>query len=145
MKNDPIVVEQTLDALPEKVWKAITNKEEMKKWYFDVSDFRADPGFEFTFEAGSDERKYLHLCKVITAIPLRKLSYTWRYNGYAGDSMVTFELVPKDGNDGPLTTVRLTHEGVGTFPSQPDFAYESFEQGWNEIIRKSLKEFVETR
>jgi uncharacterized protein YndB with AHSA1/START domain len=144
MKNDPIIVERTLKVSPEKIWKAITDKTEMKKWYFDVSEFRPEPGFEFHFEAGPDDKKYVHRCRVTDVIPLRKLSYTWRYDGYQGDSKVMFELIPGGATEGEeMTIVRLSHEGVESFPDQPDFARESFVEGWNEIIGKSLREFVE--
>ena len=50
MKEDqPIIVERTYNAPIEKVWNAITNKDEMKKWYFDLAEFKAEPGFEFQF------------------------------------------------------------------------------------------------
>ena len=34
-----IVIERTYNAPVEKVWKAITDKEEMKQWYFDLDAF----------------------------------------------------------------------------------------------------------
>jgi len=40
--------------------------------------------------------------------------------------------------------VKLTHEGLETFPANnPDFAKESFAGGWGYLIGKSLPEFVE--
>ncbi|HSH18897.1 MAG TPA: hypothetical protein VLA03_00500 [Draconibacterium sp.] len=36
-------------ATPESPWKAITVKEEMKKWYFDLEEFIPEVGFEFSF------------------------------------------------------------------------------------------------
>jgi hypothetical protein len=51
---------------------------------------------------------------------------------------VTFELFDEAGK----TRLKLTHEGLETFPaSNPDFAKESFTEGWTHIIGKSLKEF----
>jgi uncharacterized protein YndB with AHSA1/START domain len=144
MKNEPIVVEQTFNASPAKIWNAITDRGEMKKWYFEVSDFRPEPGFEFSFEGGTPEKKFLHLCRVTTVIPLRKISYTWKYKGYPGESEVTFELIEGDSlTQGRVTTVRLTHKGIESFPSQPEFARENFVRGWTEIIGKSLKNFIE--
>ena len=34
MNPDPIIVEQTYSAPPASVWKAITNPEQMRQWYF---------------------------------------------------------------------------------------------------------------
>jgi uncharacterized protein YndB with AHSA1/START domain len=146
MKNDLIMVERTLKASSEKIWKAITDKSEMRKWYFDISDFHPKTDFEFRFEAGPEHKKYVHLCRITEVIPIKKLSYTWAYEGYTGDSMVTFDLIPGGATEKEeLTIVRLTHEGVESFPAQADFAHESFVEGWNEIIGKSLRDFVERK
>ena len=32
------------------------------------------------------EKQWLHLCKVVEVIPQRKLSYSWKHDGYEGDS-----------------------------------------------------------
>jgi len=40
--NEPIVIERTYNAQIEKVWNAITNREQMKQWYFDIADFKAE-------------------------------------------------------------------------------------------------------
>ncbi len=84
MANEPFVIERTFNAPIEKVWKVITDKEEMKQWYF--------------------------------------------------------QLFP----EGEKTRLKLTHTGLETFPAiNPDFAKENFAQGWEHIIGKSLKEFLE--
>jgi len=138
----PIIKEVTINAPAEAVWKAITDKDEMKNWYFDIAEFKAEPGFEFQFTGQSEDgqRKFVHLCKVMEVIPGKKLSYTWRYENDEGNSLVTFELLEEDG----ATRVKLSHEGVETFAANgPDFAKTSFEAGWNEIIGTSLKQYVE--
>lgn len=141
MKNQPIIVERIFNAPIKKVWKAITEKEEMKKWYFDVSDFKPESGFKFEFTAGDTKGKqYLHLCEVTEVVPNQKLSYNWRYDGVEGNSLVTFELFEQ----GDKTLLRLTHEGVETFVTDnTDFARGSFEKGWDHIINISLKEYLE--
>ena len=140
MSNQPFVIERIFDAPVERVWKAITDKEQMKEWYFDLAEFKPEPGFEFSFEGGKDDRSYLHLCKITDVIPLKKLRYSWRYQGYDGISFVTFELF----GEGSKTRLILTHEGLETFPhNNPDFAKENFAQGWSHIIGISLKEFLE--
>ena len=81
MNSEPLVKEVLVDATPERVWKAITDKNDMKQWYFELKDFKPQVGFEFTFEGGPPEKKYLHLCKVTEVIPLKKLTYlrrSWR-------------------------------------------------------------------
>jgi len=140
-KNEPLVVERTFDAPVALVWKALTDKEDIKQWSFDISEFAPRVGFEFQFYAGDENVKYLHRCKVTEAIPNKRLAYTWRYEGYAGDSLVTFELFAQ----GAKTRLRLTHEGLETFPKLPAFARENFMEGWTQIVSTSLKDFVEGR
>ena len=140
MKTEPFVIERTLNAPAERVWKALTDKDQMKQWYFDLAEFKPEPGFEFTFTGGSDDKTYVHLCKVIEVEPNKKLKHSWRYEDYPGNSYVTWELFP----EGKTTRIKLTHEGLETFPANnKDFARESFTAGWTHIVGKSLKEFVE--
>jgi uncharacterized protein YndB with AHSA1/START domain len=140
MKNEPFIIERTYNAPADKVWKAITNKDQMRQWYFDLADFKAEPGFEFQFEGGPDDRKYLHKCRVTEVVPGKKLQYSWRYEGYEGNSFVTFEIFA----EGDKTRLKLTHEGLETFPmNNPDFAKKNFMEGWNQIIGTSLKDYLE--
>lgn len=140
MQQEPFVIEKIFNAPVEMVWKAISDKDEMKKWYFDLAEFKPEVGFEFKFSGGpSPEKMYLHFCKVTEAIKNKRLSYTWKYDGYEGNSLVTFELF-KEGNK---TRLKLSHFGLETFPmSNPDFAKKNFVAGWNQIIGIALEEFL---
>ncbi|MBT1703688.1 SRPBCC family protein [Chryseosolibacter indicus] len=141
MKIEPFVIERTFNASVEKVWKAITDKDKMKHWYFDLAEFKPEIGFEFHFEAGEKGKCYVHLCKVTAVIPNRKLQYSWRYQGYTGISFVTWELFPEGESK---TRLKLTHEGLETFPvDNPDLAPHNFERGWNAIVGQSLQNFLE--
>jgi uncharacterized protein YndB with AHSA1/START domain len=137
---EPIIIEQVLNASAEKVWNAISDRDQMSQWYFDLEKFKPEVGFEFQFEGGPDNRKYLHKCKVTTVVPQKKLAYSWRYEGYPGNSEVTFELFAKNNQ----TLLNLTHSGLESFPaSNPDFKKENFVEGWRQIIGTSLKKFIE--
>jgi uncharacterized protein YndB with AHSA1/START domain len=140
MPTNPFIIERTYNATADQVWQAITDKDKMKQWYFDLPEFKAEVGFEFSFPGGPPEKSYLHLCKVTEVVTGKKLTYSWRYDGYEGNSFVTFELLPEGNN----TTLKLTHKGLESFPANnPDFAKENFAAGWNDIIGNSLKEFLE--
>ena len=140
MTNEPFTIERTLSAPVQKVWKAITDKEQMKQWYFDIEAFKPEVGFEFEFAGENEGRRYIHLCKITEVVPYRKLSYSWRYQGYPGNSVVTFELFA----EGDSTRLKLTHEGLETFPANnPDFAKGNFVAGWTEIIGTILPKYVE--
>ena len=140
--NQPFVIERTLNAPVEKVWRAITDRDEMKKWYFDLDAFQAKPGFQFKFPGqGNTGEQYMHLCEIKEVIPGQKLSYSWEYEGMEGSSLVTFELFP----EGEKTKIKLTHAGLETFPeNNPDFAKASFSAGWTELIGKLLPQYLET-
>ena len=135
----PLIVERTYNAPIDVVWKAITDKDQMKQWHFSLEEFRPEVGFEFSFTGENEGRVYIHHCRIIEVIPGRKLKHTWVYEDYEGESVVTFELFP----EGNQTRVKLTHEGLETFPQIADFRRENFQEGWNDIIGRSLKEFVE--
>jgi uncharacterized protein YndB with AHSA1/START domain len=142
MNNAPITIERTFNAPTATVWKAITNNDDMKQWYFPLPEFKPEVGFEFSFTGGPPEKEYLHLCKVTDVVPGKKITYSWRYVGYEGNSFVSFELFA----EGEKTRLKLTHEGLETFPaSNPDFAATNFVAGWNQIIGTSLKDFLEKK
>jgi uncharacterized protein YndB with AHSA1/START domain len=64
----------------------------MKKWYFEPDTFEPMPGFEFQFISGPSGREYMYICKVVEAIPNKKLSYTWHCHGYEGSALVVWEI-----------------------------------------------------
>lgn len=140
MSTQPIIVEKIVNAPVSRVWKAITDTAQMKEWYFDITGFEPKVGAEFRFEGGTPERTYVHLCKVTEVIVNEKLQHSWRYEGYEGDSIVTWELTDMGGGK---TKVTLTHTGLETFPRIEDFARKNFEAGWNEIVPILLPNFVE--
>ena len=96
MKDEPFVIERIFNSPVQKVWKAITDKNDMKQWYFELKEFKPEVGFEFQFLAGDDKKQWLHLCRITEVIDKKKISYSWRYDGYTGISYVTFELFPEE-------------------------------------------------
>jgi uncharacterized protein YndB with AHSA1/START domain len=118
------------------------DKDQMKEWYFELEEFKAEKGFKFQFTGGDEKEQYLHVCEVIFVAPPNKLSYSWTYPEHNdGYSVVTWELF-KDGEQ--KTRLKLTHEGLGSFPKDsPNFAVTSFTEGWNFILGESLKKYVE--
>ncbi len=136
---DEVVVERMFDARIARVWRALTDNEQMRQWYFELKEFKPEVGFEFEFIVEHEGMTYHHLCKVTEVVPQKKIAYTWRYKGHEGDSLVAVELFPA----GEKTRLKLTHTGLSTFPKTPAFKSDNFRQGWNEIIGKSLSKFLE--
>src|SRR5437879_11121107 len=100
---EAVVCARTFNAPVGRVWKALTDVEEMRQWYFNLKQFKAEVGFEFEFVVEHEGTTYHHLCKVTEVIPQKKIAYTWRYKGHEGDSLVTFELFA----DGDETRLKL--------------------------------------
>jgi len=136
---EAVAVERTLNAPIARVWKALTDANQMRQWYFDLKEFKPQVGFEFEFVVDHEGNRYHHLCQVSDVVPQKKIAYSWRYKGEPGDSLVTFELF----GEGNKTRVKVTHTGIETFPKTPAYARKNFENGWTAIIGTELKQFVE--
>jgi uncharacterized protein YndB with AHSA1/START domain len=140
MNYEPFVIERTYNAPIEKVWRAITDRDQMKQWYFDLQNFKLEVGNEFSFVGTDNDCKdWVHLCRVTEIIPNKKFAHTWRYEGFDGDTTVIWELFA----EGAFTRVKLTHSGLETLPPLRSFARECFAEGWTGLVGESLKNFVE--
>ena len=84
---EAVVIERTFNASAARVWKAITDVEEMRRWYFDLKAFKPEVGFEFEFIFEHEGVRYDHRCKITEVIPQKKIAYTWRYKGHEGNSL----------------------------------------------------------
>ena len=143
MADGVFKIEKIILAPVSKVWCAITDKDEMKQWYFNLTEFKPETGFEFHFTGGRENGiRYLHNCRITEAEPDKKLTYSWSYEGYAGESFVSFELFPEGNN----TRLVLTHTGLDTFPpDNPDFDKNNFAAGWTQFIGTSLPAYLELK
>lgn len=134
--------ERIYNAPVDLVWRAITDPEIMKAWYFNFGeDFKLETGAVFEWTAGDTENKqWLHRGKMLEIIPGQKLVHTWEYPGYSGSSILSWELVKEAANS---TKVILTHEFNIPFDSNvPELNTSNFETGWNHIINISLQEYL---
>ena len=139
--HDNIIVKQKVSAPVDEVWNAITDKVQMKEWYFDIPDFELQPHSEFNFFEPGEEKKYHHRGEILEIIPKQKLKHSWSYPEFSKErTIVKWELEPVEEG----TEVTLTHKGLENFEHLGnDFQRESFEKGWNEIVGKSLKAHFE--
>jgi uncharacterized protein YndB with AHSA1/START domain len=138
----PVRIERIFNAPVEKVWKAMTDINQMKLWYFpQLENFIPEEGFETQFNVHHEGRDFMHLWKVKEVMLLKKISIEWKYAGYPGSSLVTFEIFP----EAHKTRLVLTHEGIESFmPAKyPELAKKNFAEGWTAFMDKELKEFLE--
>jgi uncharacterized protein YndB with AHSA1/START domain len=142
MKKDdePVIVEGTFNVPANKVWKAITEHSQMVKWYFDnIPAFAPVVGFEIQFKVENEGRIFPHVWEVTEAVPNQKITYSWRYDGYPGDSYVTFDLSEADDQ----TKLKLTVTVLEDFPDDiPEFKRENCVGGWEYFINNRLKEYL---
>lgn len=142
-KNEkPVIIENSFNVSIERVWKAITDIDEMKLWYFgNIDSFKPEVGSKSRFAVQSGERIFTHLWEVTEVEDLRRITYNWKYKEHAGDSFVTFEL----SEIGLITNLKLTLNIVEDFNEEiPEFKRESCVGGWNYFINERLKEYLET-
>ena len=138
-----IKIEQDFSRSKIKVWNAITQKPQMKKWFFpQIKDFEPQEGFKTAFDVEVEGIVYRHLWEIQEVIACRKIVYKWRYKGFRGDSVVKFEL--KESKHG--TNLMLIHDILEDFPADnPVFSIENIREGWNFLIKNSLKNYLDSQ
>lgn len=139
--DSPIKVKATYKAPKKAVWQALTQLDQMQKWYFpQIESFEPRIGFTTQFLVQIDNRKYTHLWEIIAIIPYQKIAYSWKYEECEGEGLVIFELAENDGR----TTLNFTNEIIKDFPTdRPEFTRESAQGGWDYFLIERLKPFVE--
>jgi len=142
-KADRIVLERTYNAPIEVVWRAITDREQLKQWYFDFpKEFKLEVGQSFDWHAGDNEHnQWLHRGKMVEIVPGKKLVHTWEYPGYSGTSTVSWELSSVDAKTTKLLFTHLFN--IPFDPTMDVFKRENFVQGWDHILNKGLVEFLQ--
>lgn len=140
MKNIPIIIEKVYHVSLLKVWKAITDKNQMKEWYFDIDDFELKVGAEFNFTVSSGDTIFYHRCIIKDIVPMKRFKHTWTHPSQSrGESVVTWDLESVDRG----TKVTLTHIGVEHFADGgANFSRENYVSGWEEILGISLRDFL---
>lgn len=136
----PITVNQTFNVSKKVIWKAITEVEKMKKWFFDnIPDFNPKTGFKTQFSVSTGERTFTHLWELTEVIPQEKITYHWSYEEYPGIGTVIFEL--HEIQNGCVLTVNAL--GMDSFPQDiPEFSRESCQGGWNYFIKERLPTYL---
>ncbi len=140
MTTDPIIVTQTYAASMERVWSAITDPVQMKRWFFEqIEDFRPEVGFETRFNVPTPHRDFMHHWTITAVEPGRSITYRWEYDGLPGVGTVIFDVAEDNGQ----THVTLTNLGLESFPKdQLEFTREACIGGWNYFLGERLQAFL---
>lgn len=142
-ETGPIIVQHTYGAAVDVVWRAITEAEQMRCWFFEpMGEFEPVVGFETSFDVHVEGRVYPHHWRITEVVPEQRIVYDWRYGGFPGASVVTWEL--EETPEG--TRLTLTHEGQSSFPQDEEvFTRRSCEGGWQYFLGQNLKAFLESQ
>ena len=115
-RTQTVVVEKDFPHPPEKVWRALTQRELIADWLME-NDFAPEPGHRFTMRGdwGSVQ------CEVLEAARDRTLSYAWV--GMGIETVVTWTLTPSATG----TSLRMEQSG---FRTEQVRAYDGAKYGW---------------
>lgn len=129
-----IVKELTMTAAPSRVYDALTQQDEIARWW--TPDVHATPEVgslaEFRFRQGASVQQW----EIAELHPAEKVRWMLRQGPppWAGTS-ITWQLTPVQGG----TTLLFTHDGF----AQADAGYEQTRANWASYL-DSLKAYLET-
>jgi len=126
------------NATPDKIFSAISNENELSKWWVDIPKLELKLGGKLSFrflKENSEQLKkdYIVKGKVIELILNKKLVYSWKPTDEPefSDSLVTWELEEFDSSK---TKVKVTHSGLENCKS-----FEKLDAGWTFFLNKLEK------
>lgn len=136
-----VIIKQKVNAPVDKVWDAITVKDQLKEWYHNIPDFSAQVHTSFSFHSDFGSEKQHHHGEILEVIPEQKLKYSWSYPDISKERTILKWELEKEGDH---TLVTLTHKGLENLEHLGnDFSYEKFEKKWTQVVTHQLKSFVE--
>lgn len=124
--TDPVMVKTIyLKASLDKVWRHLTDKELLARWFHEVDQDLTDKvSFQYlSFHSDKEDRK-LMWGDVLELDPPRKLVHTFTHEWLKGViTTVTWDLLEVDGG----TQLTMTHEGITAFGE-----LTGHDKGWDE-------------
>ncbi len=126
--KDQIVKEKLFDHGIDKVWKAITEAEQISQWFIHA-DFKAESGYEYTFTATEEHGSTQIKGKVLEADPYT-LKYTWSSGDSGIETLVSWSLEEEGGQ----TRLTLVHSGGAQYGDSADEVMQHFDMGWDACL-----------
>jgi len=127
MAKDKLKIEQSFyyEAPPETVFAALTEPDQLTKWFVSKAkvDHKKGGKVEFTWLGGHKMKG-----KVKRFVPGKKVTYAWRDDlgkGKEGRTLAEFEVTKK----GTGTKLKLTHSGFGGSKAWVEL-YGGIQSGW---------------
>ncbi len=118
----------------EQVWNAISKEEEISTWFIQA-DFKAEPGYKYTFTAG-EEKDCTQITGIVKEATPYTLVYTWIVRDTDTETTVTWVLEELDGK----TKLYLEHSGISNYPGDTAVVmFGHFGAGWKNCIEQLTK------
>jgi uncharacterized protein YndB with AHSA1/START domain len=118
-----IEITKQIDAPPERVFRALTDADELSSWW--TSSAESDPrtGGEYVlrFEFEDEARNHTYSGQYEEVVADKRVRYPW--NGVFGETTVEFALGPSNGG----SELRLTHTGWSADAAN---ARQAHDEGW---------------
>jgi uncharacterized protein YndB with AHSA1/START domain len=130
-----------IDATPKVVFRAITEANELTKWFPDHVILEPNVGGKVTFsfykEKNKMDRDYIVEGSIIEFIPNKKISYTWQYKDIPKfpETIVSWKLEELERNK---TRVELIHSGF-TGKEQEKVSSKGHDEGWTHFMNELSK------
>ena len=134
--KDALTKEKTFAHSIDKVWKAISEGEEISKWFIQA-DFKPEVGYQYTFTASEE-----HGCTVVKGRVLEASPYVLKYSWMVGDvpieTIVTWSLEEVEGS----TKLTLIHSDIDNYEGEtaPEMMGH-FDKGWEACISGLIQYF----
>jgi uncharacterized protein YndB with AHSA1/START domain len=138
MSESTIRLSTTVAAAPGAVFRALTDADELARWFPSSAESEPRTGGRFTyrFEFDDASRNHTYSGAYHEVTSDERVSYPWQ--GRLGTTRVDFTLTPSDEG----THVKLVHSGWGK-GADWDEAVEMHRQGWGAFL-DNLKSYLET-
>jgi uncharacterized protein YndB with AHSA1/START domain len=123
----------TVDAPREQVFRALTDAEQLKRWWITdgISEPRAGGHYRYEWKMADPTNDHVQEGTYDEVVEGERIAYPW--SSPAGDSRVTVTLAGSNGG----TRVSLVHEGIAEADQ-----FERYEQGWQGFLA-NLKSVLE--
>jgi uncharacterized protein YndB with AHSA1/START domain len=123
-----------INATPQRVFQALTEKEDLERWFVQKAEVDLRPGGAIRLEWAPDA---VEIGTVLELDPPHRLSYSWKALE-PSPTTITFELTAENGG----TRLRLIHTGIGQGEDWDSY-YNSVSSGWN-VHLNNLTTWLET-
>lgn len=135
--KDLISKEKVFTHSIDKVWKAISQGDEISTWFI-PADFKPEVGYKYTFTSPPEENCTPIIGEVLEATPYT-LVYTWVIEDT--DVVTTVKWVLEE--EGEYTKLVLEHSGISNYAGETAVKmFNSFNGGWDGCVA-GLEKYLE--